>query len=125
MVLAGTRAWKSRRGWPLLGCCFPKNGELYGYNVRDGLVSADGLSYPCDDTGRGALISVNEEGNQIRIKTETGVWPVTNNVENRPIRWRSGGAVILMTPDHMGCRVETCMAKGGEPSSSVRHWQAL
>ncbi len=33
----------------LLGCCFPKNGELYGYNVRDGLVSADGLSYSCDD----------------------------------------------------------------------------
>lgn len=51
MVLAGTRAWKSRRGRPLLGCCFPKNGELYGYTVRDGLVSADGLSYSCDDMG--------------------------------------------------------------------------
>ena len=31
----------------LLGCCFPKNGELYGYTVRDGLVSADDCCGMC------------------------------------------------------------------------------
>lgn len=109
----------------LHGRCVSKNDGSCGYTVRDEFISVDSLSYPCDDMGRDVPISVTEEGCQTRIKTKTGVWPVTNNVENRPIRWRSGGAVILMTPDHMGCRVETCMAKGGEPSSSVRHWQAL
>ena len=41
-----------------------------------------------------APTSMSEVGNQTLIKTETGVWSVTYNAENRPIRWQSGDTVI-------------------------------
>ena len=53
-------------------------------------------------------------GNQTRIKAETGVWSVVYNAENRPIRWESGDTVITMAFDRMGRRVEMRTVKGGE-----------
>ena len=53
-------------------------------------------------------------GNQTRIKTETGVWSVVYNAENRPIRWESGDTVITMAFDRMGRRVEMRTVKDGE-----------
>ena len=44
-------------------------------------------------------------GNQTLIKTSTGVWSVTYNAENRPVRWESGDTVITMNFDRMGRRV--------------------
>ncbi len=128
MVFAGTGVWKSKRGTPLLGrrCVFI-NDEHYGYNVRDELISADDLSYAYDDIGNrttaeGKTYTTNNlnqytaiddftpqydaDGNQTLIKTETGIWSVTYNAENRPIRWQSGDTVITMAFDRMGRRVE-------------------
>ena len=45
------------------------------------------------------------DGNQTLIKTSTGIWSVTYNAENRPVRWESGDTVITMNFDRMGRRV--------------------
>ena len=39
------------------------------------------------------------------MQTETGVWTVTYNAENRPIRWVQGETVIEMAFDRLGRRV--------------------
>ena len=48
------------------------------------------------------------DGNQTLVKTETGVWQVTYNAENRPVSWTraSDGTNIEMLFDRMGRRVE-------------------
>ena len=43
--------------------------------------------------------------NQTLIKTSTGIWSVTYNAENRPVRWECGNTVITMDFDRMGRRV--------------------
>ena len=45
------------------------------------------------------------DGNQTLVKTATGIWRVAYNGENRPIRWKNGDAVIVMSYDRMGRRV--------------------
>ena len=95
----------------LLGRRTSKNDEQYGYNVRDELIAADDVSYNYDDIGNrttaeGKTYTANNlnqytaiddfvpkydaDGNQTLIKTETGIWAVVYNAENRPIRWQSG-----------------------------------
>ena len=118
----------------LLGRRTSKNDEQYGYNVRDELISADEVSYNYDDIGNrttaeGKTYTANNlnqyiaiddftpqydaDGNQILIKTETGVWSVVYNAENRPVRWQSGDTVITMAFDRMGRRVEMRTVKDG------------
>ena len=135
MMFAGTGVWKSKRGAALLGCRYVFiNDEQYGYNVRNELIAADDVSYNYDDIGNrttaeGKTYTANNlnqytaiddfvpeydaDGNQTLIKTETGVWSVTYNAENRPIRWESGDTVITMAFDRMGRRVEMRTMKGG------------
>ena len=119
----------------LLGRRTSKNDEQYGYNARDELTSADDVSYAYDDIGNrttaeGKTYTVNNlnqytaiddftpqydaDGNQTLIKTETGIWSVTYNAENRPISWQSGDTVITMAFDRMGRRVEMRTVKDGE-----------
>ena len=47
----------------------------------------------------------DDDGNQTLIKTATGIWFVTYNGENRPIRWSNGSTNIVMSFDRMGRRV--------------------
>ena len=47
----------------------------------------------------------DEDGNQILIKTATGVWQVQYNGENRPIQWSSIFSNIVMKYDRLGRRV--------------------
>ena len=44
------------------------------------------------------------DGNQTLIKTSTGIWSVTYNAENRPVRWELGDTVVTMDFDRMGRR---------------------
>ena len=118
----------------LLGRRTSKNNEQYSYNVRDELIAADEVSYAYDDIGNrttaeGKTYTANnlnqytaiddfvpqydDDGNQTLIKTETGIWSVLYNAENRPIRWESGDTVITMAFDRMGRRVEMRTVKDG------------
>ena len=45
------------------------------------------------------------DGNQTLVKTATGIWQITYNGENRPVRWENGDSVITMSFDRMGRRV--------------------
>ena len=45
------------------------------------------------------------DGNQTLVKTATGIWQVSYNGENRPVRWQQGPTVITMSFDRMGRRV--------------------
>ena len=47
----------------------------------------------------------DDDGNRTLIKTSTGIWSLTYNGENRPVRWESGNAVVTMSFDRMGRRV--------------------
>ena len=98
----------------------------YGYNTRDELISGQGLTYNYDDIGNrttaeGKTYIANNlnqytaidtfepqydaDGNQTLIKTSTGIWAVTYNAENRPVRWERGSTVVTMNFDRMGRRV--------------------
>ena len=111
----------------LLGRRTSKNDEQYTYNVRDELIAADEVSYNYDDIGNrttaeGKTYTANNlnqytaiddfvpqydaDGNQTFIKTETGIWSVVYNAENRPIRWTRGDTVITMVFDCLGRRME-------------------
>ena len=50
----------------------------------------------------------DDDGNQTLITTKTGLWRVTYNGENRPVRWvrDSDGTTLVMSYDHMGRRRE-------------------
>ena len=44
------------------------------------------------------------DGNKTLVKTSTGVWQITYNGENRPVRWVRGSTVVTMDFDSMGRR---------------------
>ena len=98
----------------------------YAYNVRDELISGQGRTYAYDDIGNrteaegrdyvannlNQYTAIDDfapeydlDGNQTKVQTETGVWTVTYNAENRPIRWVQGETVIEMAFDRLGRRV--------------------
>ena len=115
--------------------------QPYGYNVRDELISGQNQTYAYDDIGNrtaaeGKTYTANNlnqytaiddfmpeydaDGNQTLIKTETGVWSVVYNAENRPVRWESGDAVITMTFDRLGRRVDYCETRAGQAVTHFR-----
>ena len=80
--------------------------------------TAEGKTYTANNLNQYTAIDdfvpqYDDDGNQTLIKTETGVWSVTYNAENRPIRWESGDTVITMSFDRMGRRVEMRTVKDG------------
>ena len=141
-MFAGTGVWKSKRGTPLLGrCCVFINDEHYDYNVRDELIAADEVSYAYDDIGNrtiaeGKAYTANNlnqytaiddftpqydaDGNQTLIKTETGIWSVTYNAENRPVCWTRGDTIVTMAFDRLGRRVDYQETQDDQVSTHFR-----
>ena len=115
--------------------------QHYGYNVRDELIFGQNQTYAYDDIGNrtaaeGKTYVANNlnqytaiddfvpeydaDGNQTLIKTETGVWSVVYNAENRPVRWTQGDTVITMAFDRLGRRVEYCETRAGQVATHFR-----
>ena len=63
------------------------------------------------------------DGNQTRIKTATGIWNVTYNAENRPVRFESedGSTVVECTYDYMGRRHTRKVTVNGTVSNYLRY----
>ena len=80
----GNRESSSERG----------TNSVYAANNLNQYIAVDDFTPQFDD-----------DGNQTLVKTETGVWQVTYNGENRPIHWSNGSANIVMSFDRMGRRV--------------------
>ncbi len=80
--------------------------------------TAEGKTYTANNLNQYIAIDdfapeYDADGNQTKVQTETGIWTVTYNAENRPIRWQSGDTVITMAFDRMGRRVEMRTVKDG------------
>ena len=126
------------------GLCLSKTStaasRVYIY-TRDQLVSGQGLSYAYDDIGNRIVAegktyvanALNQytkiddftpqydaDGNQTLIQTATGIWHVTYNAENRPVRWESGDTVITMAFDRLGRRVYYCETRAGQAVTHFR-----
>ena len=54
------------------------------------------------------------------LRTSSGIWSVTYNAENRPIRWQSGDTVITMAFDRLGRRVDYCETRAGQVATHFR-----
>ena len=60
----------------------------------------------------------DDDGNQTLVKTETGVWRVSYNGENRPVAWSNGTTVVEMSYDDTGRRRAKRVVS---PGSEVLH----
>ena len=89
-------------------------GKTNTANNLNQYTAIDDFAPQYDADGIHAPTSMSEVGNQTLIKTETGIWSVSYNAENRPIRWQSGDTVITMVFDRMGRRGEMRTVKDGE-----------
>ena len=98
------------------------NGKEYKYNydnIGNRLTAAEAgnaTSYTANELNQYTSIQENEEavfspvfdadGNQTRIKTETGIWEVVYNAENRPVSFTNSesNTVVECAYDYMGRR---------------------
>ena len=88
----------------------PATGRIAESDDIGNRTAAEGKTYTSNALNQYTAIDdfapeYDADGNQTLIKTETGIWSVTYNAENRPIRWQSGDTVITMAFDRMGRRV--------------------
>ena len=71
--------------------------------------TANELNQYTDITTNGDLFEpeYDEDGNQTKVKTATGVWHVTYNAENRAVKFESedGAIIITCAYDYMGRRI--------------------
>jgi len=63
---------------------------------------------------------MNVRGNETLVKTSTGIWSVTYNGENRPIRWERGDTVITMDFDRLGRRTFYRETENGQQVTFTR-----
>ena len=73
----------------------------------------------------------DEDGNQTLVATKTGLWRVTYNGENRPVRWErlnsstpnsNTPSLITMTFDHQGRRREYLEVAANGMTNSLKHF---
>ncbi len=76
-----------------------------------------------DTNGSDFTPGYDKDGNQTLIQTETGIWRVTYNVQNRAIKFESkdGHTVITCDYDYMGRRVFKKVEKDGVVTAHERY----
>ena len=106
-------------------------GGRFGYqydnigNRKEAFEFGSTTDYETDELNRYAGIAGNgaaafvpqydADGNQTLVKTSTGIWTVTYNAENRPVKFESedGGTTVECAYDSMGRRFEKKVTVGG------------
>ena len=74
--------------------------------------------------GGAAFVPQNDaDGNQTLVKISTGIWEVTYNAENRPVKFESedGGTTVECAYDSMGRRFEKKVTVGGTTGFHARY----
>ena len=114
------------------------NGATYGYdydNIGNRTVAVEGISgdasrieYETNGLNQYTAVgdfspTFDDAGNQIIVKTATGIWSVAYNAENRPIRFSSvdGTTVIECTYDSNGRRVTKKVTTDGSVTLHQRY----
>ena len=115
------------------------NGEDYQYNydnIGNRTTATEGdesTAYTANALNQYTTIQENEEaaftplfdadGNQTRIKTETGIWEVIYNAENRPVSFTNAesNTVVECAYDSMGRRVYKKVTSNGTVTLHQRY----
>ncbi len=100
------------------------NQALYAYDDAGNRTLADHWCYDYNElnqvvkitspTGEVFIPRYDLDGNQTSIDTETGVWEVSYDAENRPVFWRRGEDTVHCLYDHLGRLVERTTRIAGE-----------
>ena len=103
----------------------PATGRIAESDDIGNRTVAEGKTYTANNLNQYTAIDdfapeYDADGNQTLIKTETGIWSVVYNAENRPIRWQSGDIVITMAFDRMGRRVDYQETRAGQVVTHFR-----
>ena len=114
-------------------------GGRFGYqydnigNRKEAFEFGNTTDYETDELNRYAGIAGNgaaafvpqydADGNQTLVKTSTGIWTVTYNAENRPVKFESedGGTTVECAYDSMGRRFEKKVTVGGTTGFHARY----
>ena len=114
-------------------------GGRFGYqydnigNRKEAFEFGSATDYETDELNRYAGIVRNggeaftpqydADGNQTLVKTSTGIWTVTYNAENRPVKFESedGGTTVECAYDSMGRRFEKKVTVGGTTGFHARY----
>ena len=114
-------------------------GGRFGYqydnigNRKEAFEFGSTTDYETDELNRYAGIAGNgaaafvpqydADGNQTLVKTSTGIWEVTYNAENRPVKFESedGGTTVECAYDSMGRRFEKKVTVGGTTGFHARY----
>ena len=114
-------------------------GGRFGYqydnigNRKEAFEFGNTTDYETDELNRYAGIVRNggeaftpqydADGNQTLVKTSTGIWTVTYNAENRPVKFESedGGTTVECAYDSMGRRFEKKVTVGGTTGFHARY----
>ena len=114
-------------------------GGRFGYqydnigNRKEAFEFGNTTDYETDELNRYAGIAGNgaaafvpqydADGNQTLVKTSTGIWTVTYNAENRPVKFESedGGTTVECAYDSMGRRFEKKVTVGGTAGFHARY----
>ncbi len=114
-------------------------GGRFGYqydnigNRKEAFEFGNTTDYETDELNRYAGIAGNgaaafvpqydADGNQTLVKTSTGIWTVTYNAENRPVKFESedGGTTVECAYDSMGRRFEKKVTVGGTTAFHARY----
>lgn len=116
-----------------------QSGDRFGYqydnigNRKEALELGDTTDYSANRINQYDSIVKNKEeaftpeydadGNQTLVKTTTGIWTVTYNAENRPVRFEnaSSSTVVECSYDYMGRRVVKKVAVNGQATCHARY----
>ena len=122
--------------------------ERFRYNWRDELIAENDITYTYDDCGNrkaagGRTYQTNArnqytaitnpadtttptftptydaDGNQTRVLTQTGIWEVAYDAENRPTRFTQGAKTISFLYDYLG----RCVARAASLNGTT-NWNA-
>ena len=114
-------------------------GGRFGYqydnigNRKEAFEFGNTTDYETDELNQYTAIERGEEsvfepvhdadGNQTLVKTSTGIWTVTYNAENRPVKFESedGGTTVECAYDSMGRRFEKKVTVGGTTGFHARY----
>lgn len=117
----------------------PVNGTTYGFdydnigNRETATESEITTNYTANELNQYTSIQENEDdafvptfdadGNQILVKTATGIWTVVYNAENQPVSFTSadGTTIIECAYDHMGRRATKKVTSNGSITLHQRY----
>ena len=121
----------------LIAACIGTDDYSYGYDnignrqiaeeqaqvttyINNELNQCTGIMPPSADT---FVPEYDEEGNQTRIRTATGVWVVTYNANNRPVCFENSASQTRVECgyDYMGRRYEYNVMQNGRVTRSERY----